>query len=265
MEELLKSGNNVVHDVREDISHDRGDLYAMCGSLVERYKRENLLFHLHLLFGAEQNVANLCAVIGVSDKHFKVGGAVNGNSSWSSPAKSSEQHPAVLVDVAEMVQDMEDASFPELPVMVRLQSLDFCNRIFGDPIKPPLSKFHFESFGCAANGESVFYGGVIVRSDNEFPHQIVERGAEVLQGVPNDERQPERDWNLGAKFNKQDIRIRLWLSHHFTRIAAEIPNSLFIQTLSVFYCPDDFAPDALRNNLGDGHEQSFAAGVRLSA
>jgi hypothetical protein len=231
------------------LKETRADLDTLCGSLVERYKQETLTFHFHYFASTRRLGAdgNFCAIIGRSEravnmmprlgtKKLRAGGM---------SGKHSKQEPSVFVDVAECIEDLNGTGFPFLPVVVRLQSLDLFHRICGDSSEPMPSNLALESSLSATNGEHVLYVGCLVRSKHKFPHQIIEGRPQILNTVPEDERNGSGDGSLGVEFQDDSIRLRLFLGHHFARLACEIPKSLPFESLKVLFGPDDFLPHGI--------------------
>jgi len=227
------------------------DLYSLCGSLVERYKRDDLSFHFHYFsrLGRSRTGRNFCAMIARSQSaldRMTLGTTPLGMGSMDS--KSGEKYPSMLVDVAEIVQNPQAGAFPLIPSVVRLQSLDFCNSVCGHAEKPIPQKFLCENFGSFADGEKVTILGFIVRGEYEFPHQIIERRSQVLESIPNNERYMVRNGNPSVKSTNNAARLRLFLSHHFARFVLEVQNTFRFKRLEVLCGPEDFLPDKVKRS-----------------
>ena len=146
----------------------------------------------------------------------------------------------MFVDVAECIEDLNGASLPFLPVVIRLQSLDLCHRIWCDPSEPTPSNLALESSLSATNGEHILIVGCLVRSEHKFPHQIIKGRPQVLNGVSENKRDGRGNGSLGVEFQDNAIRLRLFFGDHFARLVSEIPKSLPFKSLKVFLGPDDF-------------------------
>jgi hypothetical protein len=133
----------------------------------------------------------------------------------------------VLIDVAEGVEYSEQMSGGLLPRVVRLQSLDFCNCLCGQPVKSLSGDLVFEGIQTVAYGEHVLIAGATIRSDHKFPYQIVEGRTKVLNRVSEDNRNGVRNGRLGDELKNDAIAIRLYLSFHVARFAVDIPLNLF--------------------------------------
>src|SRR4051812_43111642 len=137
-ESLELRDNNLVYEVPE-LGEAPADLYTLCGSLVEHYKQESVSFHLHMVF-LDRNGTDrkFCSVIARSERalHRDAANRADELSARCMGTENCQQDSPVLVDVTEVIDDSNGCPITLCPVMVRLQSLDLCHRIWGNPVKP---------------------------------------------------------------------------------------------------------------------------------
>jgi hypothetical protein len=247
----LERRDDFISDVVYPEKQTSGNFHALCGSLIERYTSEQLSIHLHLRT-IEQTVrerSNLCIVIKGGDCAVKPQFPVkfdNVHVATSAEAQHCEQYPTVLVDVRKEIQSGEDGLFPALPKVVRLQTLDLCDRIGVDTLKPvALTHLIFEAFGGTANGEHVVFSGFVVRSAHKFPHQVIQTGPQVLNTISNNQPEAGGHGVLGFNTEYGVIRVALWISHHFARVRLEVPLKLGFKAFEMKLGPEDFLSDGI--------------------
>jgi len=159
----------------------------------------------------------------------------------SAGAQHGKQYPAVLVDVSEFVDYPQNGLLPVLPQMVRLQTLNEC-RCFGMDTQEPLSLVQriFESIGSTTDGEHITFSGLIVLSKHQFPHQIIEGGAQILETITHN--QSESSWHrpLGVECESWPIQARVLIAHHMARVCLKVPHEFGFKSLAVEYGPEYF-------------------------
>jgi hypothetical protein len=250
-EESLKLGNNDLLDELPQLDEARADLYSLCGSLIERYKNESLAFHFHFIakdgFGSNRD---FCAIIARSECALDRMAALRTDELrlGMKASENGQQDTSMFVDASECLQSPNGSSFGSLPVVVRLQCLDFCNRFWGNPIEPMASELVVKSIESVTYREHVFFTGLILRSKYKFPYQVIEGRSQILDHVSDNEGNFRRDRNLLFESQANAARVRLFLSHHFARVEAEIPQAFMFKSLEVFMCPDDFLFDGIERS-----------------
>jgi len=269
MKELLKFGKDGVVDVLHHLSDNESNVHVLCGSLVERYKRQEMGFHIHLQsrsFGTidDGKRPDLCLLI---ERGSEVDVSpclpvdILGNQIIRRDAsvEVSVQYPSVLVDVAEIINDSQHILAGVLPMTVRLQPLNLCNGIDRYAVEPPALALRDERFWCCADREHVAVAGVLIRSKYKFPYQIIEGGTQILETVPDNNRQAGRDRLVGDNLPDVLIRCTFRLSHHFCWVRFVIPSELGFELLKVLISPDDFVQDC----VGNRHDLASPQGVEL--
>jgi hypothetical protein len=262
-EESLKSGNNSFFDNPSHSIKGGGNLHAFCGSLIERYNSEDLDIHLHLSFSIHGKGSELCILIkaghgslcprlSLDVENLQIGLGL-------ATTENGDQNPSVLVDVSEFIQNPESGLLKVLPQVVRLQTLDECVRVCGNPRELPAPDCLFESFGRVTDGEYLVISGLIVCSKYKFPYKVIQGGSEVLEEVAHDNGNPGGDRSLGLESSSNLIRIRLLLGHQMAWVRLEVPLKFRCQVLKMLCGPEDFVFDVKK---GAGHTE-HAISVRL--
>jgi hypothetical protein len=247
------------------IASTETDFHALCGSLIERYGRSDLGIHMHLSVNDGKwpelciAIENLNGTCGVVNPNL----AVLDNKVFlrnSGGHETCEQYPSVLIDIREFIHGPEDTLAEILPQMVRLQTLDFCNRVWGHPVKAMPLNLVVEKFNSATNGEHIFSTGLIVRSKYKFPYQIVEGRTEILENISDNQSKASGNGTIGNEAKESLILGSVRLSHHFAWIALKVALKLRFQRLDVLCRPEDFQFDGIKR----GHDTaSYIGRVRL--
>jgi len=242
--EFLKFGDNRFVNEMPELIEDSRDIYVLCGSLVEHYKKQRVTFHFHFFAESSGDGANrdFCIRIAGSESLLNAMSAFSADelSSRNGNCGNSQQYPPMLVDVAEEVYDSKGATFRPLPAVIGLQSLDLCRRFWGNPFEPLPPKLVFERFDCVADRKHILVTGFIVRSKDEFPHQIVKGRPQVLESVSDDKRNGNGNGGSNCESEDNTASARLYLGHHIARFFFKIPLLLSFKRLKVFCGPDDF-------------------------
>ena len=166
-----------LNDVPSQNTKRESNFYVLCGSLIKRYKSNNLKWHLHFKSRALGTINNregaeFCVTVeqGVEVQtpvHLPINFGGSEVAGGRTSAKHGHNYPSVLIDVAEIVNHGENTFARILPAAIRLQSLDLCNRINGDPIQPVPSELLVKRFWRRTDGEHVLSGGSVLRSTNK--------------------------------------------------------------------------------------------------
>ena len=229
---------------------------ALNRRMVERYKGGSLTMHFHFSeFRGERSIetqpdtAELCAVAQFlisqeSDekrellvKPFEFDFASDG---------SSQMETSVLVNVVEFVEHRERF----IPTMVRLQSLDECHRLFGNPVKPVALSSADEVFGSTANRKGRAVSQFVRRiGRDEAVNYVVERTADVEKKIANNARENLRRFRQGHTKNNQ-IALRVFLSENMAIVVSESAKDVEYR-IEMFLCPDEFESRAPQRWLGE--------------
>jgi len=256
-EELIKQWQNGKMDVLQHPPHDRGDLHTLCGSLVERYKCNDVEIHWHLHFAVDHGKRpDLCIAchssqigmnktLTVDDLGFRSIGS-------NAAVQSRQGNTPVFVDVAEIIENPQDRLL-EIPTIVRLQTLNYCLSNVGNSSKSATPKSCIiKAIQGGADGEHIVFAGSVLCSKYKFPHQIVEGRPEILEEISKYQLQSHRDRNICNDSPVVLIRGTFVLTHHFCWVLLKIFPQISLERLEMFLRPDDFINDG----IGNGHSES---------
>jgi len=252
-EEFLKWGQERFQDVGSQIADTETNFHALYGSLIERYSRHDLSIHMHLSIddgkrselciaveqggGAGANVMPELAVL--DDKIFTLG---------MSSHKIREKYPSVFINVCKFIQNPEHRFVEVLPQVIRLETFDVCNRIYGNPVKTVPPNLLFEQFSSTTDGEHIFFSGLTVRSKYKFPYQIVKGGTEILESISDNQSKASGHRPFRDEEENSLILGSVRLSHHFAWIALKVPLKFGFQRLNVLCSPEDFKLDGIKGS-----------------
>jgi hypothetical protein len=252
-EEFFKSWQERFQNVVGPIASTETNFHALCGSLIERYRRHDLSIHMHLsvddgkrpeLCIAIENLHGTCGVVNpnlavLDDKILPLGMPSH---------KVREKYPSVLINVCKFIQDPEHPFVEVLPQVIRLETFDLCNRIYGNPVKAVPPNLLFEQFRSTTDGEHVFFSGLTVRSKYKFPYQIVEGGTEILENISDYQSTASGNRPFRNEEENSLILGSVRLSHHFSWIALKVPLKFGFQRLNVLCGPEDFKLNGIKGS-----------------
>jgi hypothetical protein len=244
-EEFFKWGQEYLGNIDGPLVQAETNFHALCGSLIERYNRNELSIHLHLSANDGER-PELCIAV----EHGRRAGTnavpdlpvFHGEilSLGKTSHEVCQKYPSVFVDIRQVIQSPEDMLVEVLPQVVRLQTFDLCNRVYGNPIKTVPPDLVFERFRSTTDGEHIFFSGLTARSKHKFPHKIIEGGAEVLKAVSNNQTETRRNGATRNESKNSLIIGSIGLLHHFAGIALKVPIEFGAQRLDVLCGPEDF-------------------------
>lgn len=205
-----KGHNNVTGYVVQSLPQYSFGPVAVDGiwrSFAESYEEGRRLVHVHfrVYAGGSDKAGDFCAtferlqtVLAVQEVVGTFGGGNAGNKEGKGAGGYNPQvGESVLVLDRKLVKYPEKATESVIPSLVRLQFLDECLRVWVDA--PDLLTTLVGSHSpVAENGElqllSAAFGQRVDADvgDGEFVDEVVERGAEVVQEVPDSEREGGR-------------------------------------------------------------------------
>jgi hypothetical protein len=158
--EIVSKRLNLTNDLIKNRRYLGGSIHD--GSLVESNKRGRLNILIPLMKGS----SGYCVTLG-SD-HL------------TSPCGTQlyDQESSVLVDVVEFLQEPE-GTLPVLPALKWLKQLDLCGHVLGKTAQSSSFLRVFERLRAIADGERIFFAGLILCGQNEFPHEVVKGRPEI--------------------------------------------------------------------------------------
>lgn len=224
--ESLKLWGHKGSDIIDHTVKSAGDFLSYQNSLLELYRRRQAFVHIHV-FG------EACSETCISAGH--------GNGIENGHIQTGEEYPPMLVDVRERVQTPEGGKLISLPAVVRLQKLDFCNRLLGNPLKEIPLQTLFEGFRRFTDRKSIIICGTTIRGKTQFPYKVVQCGSEVLEDISDKERDGLGDGGPPETLDPDPIKLWIYLGDNEARATLKVPSYLGVKRLAMFFCPEDFA------------------------
>lgn len=263
-------------DVRWQTVYDLAKRGALRGSkfgLIERYLEMDIAFHLHFsllhYLGRMPERIDLCAVVQRSTES-NTNNPRFGECDFSRVRlHNGGRNVVVFVDVREYSQEPKQI-MPSIASIVRLQFLDECIGLIGNPIEQPFFREEFVlGDGGIVSGrsgtqkreltESPQIGGKLtpMRPLDEIEEHMVEGRATVIENLPGEYRDIKR-----RLLNDVQCLCSIRIGHDFDRAVASVLGNASLENLLLLHSPDDFASDGLeyiahRDNI------LVAAGVEL--
>jgi hypothetical protein len=118
-----------------------------------------------------------------------------------------------------------------LAIPVRLQIFNRRSGQRRDTVQPVPPQLHFESGLHIANGKRVLVGRQITVGEDEFPNQVIERRPEIVEYIPDDERDSRRDCCGNSGFDDGSVRLAVCLTRQFSGMIPQKPKSFGLQNL----------------------------------
>src|ERR1700734_2191574 len=105
--EPFKKWENLAEDFPKHSVETSSNLYSLCFSLVERYRRDDLCIYLHLFFADHRKRSDLCIVVKSTDSAGReVLFADGDNLDFArSGSEICDEQPSVLIGVRELIQN----------------------------------------------------------------------------------------------------------------------------------------------------------------
>jgi hypothetical protein len=232
-----------VFDLRGDGGEDRGRVLALGWKpLAQRYA-DGDISEIHLHIGIGGRVAEkYCLVLEWPDAaHFKTSeiGAADFFDLNSVNDAHHERYAAMFVDVGQLVDHPEWMRLGVLPAAIRLEMLDQCRSARRDTRKPVFGQGHLEvgSTGCDRVLQARFDCGFERASrvaSREVPNEIVQAGAEVLDGVSEHQRETVRWLPVGYDNELFSVGLRVYLLRNSIRLAVKPPLQGLLESVEVF-------------------------------
>ena len=234
----LETRKQAVDYGRADFVDDNPYIVVGRESLVEGYKRNKPSLHLHFLVRRERNVSEtgFCAIVAGSWEAVNLGARFIEDGVVPNAPSNGHDYPPMLVRVGEIVQEVQGAAgFASLASNVRLHSLDFCRRVWGNPLEA-VAALTFDGgflkgFSSGADGELITFLGFVSRSKCKLPHKVVKSAPEVVDAVSNYERDIFGDRNEDVESLRVDFRVWIALENQFAHLGVKIPARFGIERL----------------------------------
>jgi hypothetical protein len=263
LQERLELADDPVHKLRKLMDKWKDRLAPNNLRFAERYLKGEIEIRVHYR-PVKQSAegAEFCAIF----KNLGIGGVVRhlegdvsritcGSSELKEAAhvpESNNQQEAVFVEVVELVEFQEVIA----PALVRLNRVDEAYRSCAHSLY--LSRSSGYVIGRSlVNRKAGILGRCLPVSLNELPSQVIERAAEVVNNISEDQR--KRDWRAGDDFCLESIRsgLRIALKDKSVRIGITEQLASTIELADVVIGPFDFCVDADEPVCCGGHEASI--------
>jgi hypothetical protein len=92
---------------------------------------------------------------------------------------------------------------------------------------------------------NILFSGSVVRLQNQFPNEIVKRGAEVLETVSDNQPDLSGDGDFGFNDKSRLILAATCIGHEIALIRVKIPLDLGFNEVQIGFCMPDFLPDTI--------------------
>ena len=258
LKESLELRKQSLLDRRTDFVDDNPYIVVGGESLVESYKRNKASLHLHFLRRGGRNIshAGFCAVIaGSGEAGNSVAGFIK-DGVVPRAACDGDNYPPMLVRVGEVLQVVKGAMrFFPLASYVRLCSLDFCHRVWGDPLQAITSLTVdggvLECLGGDTDRELITFFGFVASSKYQLPYKVVKSTPEIMNAVSDHEWDIFGDWDEDVEPLCVDFRVWIALENQFAHLGVKIPARLGIERLEMCFCPVDLLPNRVQRTRHD--------------
>ena len=147
----LEFRNNPVSNFVYQHAQTLRDFKSPYRSLVEKYRQSYLAVHVHF-FGKMHRGTNSdmgCVIARGDDKLRLFPESTSELSFCSHDTQNRQQHPPMLIDVGEVVNELK---CPAVPRVIRLQSLDLCESFWGNPLQSSSSDRVFKASALSQIG-----------------------------------------------------------------------------------------------------------------
>ena len=152
----------------------------------------------------------------------------------------------MLINVVEIVENPERVLFGRaICFVVRLQPLDECRRLLGNPacnprrslltlfVRPEI-RFGFEDGKVRLGGRRAAVG------KNELPSEVVQAGPEVMETISHKDAKTQGRRLPDVKAVDMARTFFIALMDDLVRLIVHVSPVLPIERVEVFFCPDDF-------------------------
>lgn len=259
VKEWLKSGDDNIPDELKGVLDDIANRTVVRhGRFVERYERASLKLHLHFGVAQDGEHSDFCAIVHRTgslrmveqlEGHDRMPGGVSKGGLGVCTSQSDEAQSAVFINVVEMVENPVGVPFGRaIRSVVRLQPLDECCRLLGNPAhNPRRSPFILfvlpENRFVLEDGEIRSRRGSAVVEKDELPSEVIQAGPEVVEAVPHEDAKAQGGRLPDVKAVDVARAFSIALIDDLVRIAVHVGLVLPVERVEVFLCPDDFKSD----------------------
>jgi len=238
---VVHHGGDIIH---KPLKHE-ANIHLLYGSLVERYKRNQIALHLHLL-GANDSpdtcIVCECGQVGTPCLEPLVEGVRHRTN--RERTEFSEKQPPVLIDVCEFIQDSQ-ARCVGLPVVVRLNRMNHGNCGGIDSLQTVSTLSTLKALRGETDREHILFVGCVFRNQNKLPNQVIEGGSQILETITNNEADLFRNRGLWLNSEHGLICGAACIWHELALVRVKIPLDLGFNEVKVKFCMTDFLSNAV--------------------
>jgi hypothetical protein len=157
----------------------------------------------------------------------------------------------VLVVISEASQSQQPGVHRVSPTLVRLQTLNDCHHIKGNPIEGTSSYFFIESSMVSDERELVtrLSGFAVVVSPIEFADKVIQTRIGGLDNVAKYVRDVGRRPGNGIEVSpRHGVRFVISLNEELNVFSVDVPNHSFIEKIEMATCPVKFVENGLNTH-----------------
>jgi hypothetical protein len=264
----LETGDDAFLDELNHATHDGVHFHVRDRRIIERYREFSLELHAHFFNVSNAASVNddLCAVAQYFRRDCGADNAplaVDHDNVLIVPSDGRQGECSVLINIHELIQDPEGMKIGALqPGVVRLQTLDECFRANGYATESIARDLTLETERGFAEGELISLGRRLPVYENQLPDYMVQRGAEVVQALPNDDTQSKI--GFGETYDEPEFMvaiINVALGDHAAFFQARLKSGLY--RCKMFLCPDEFLPNAVEGMVHSTKSESNEFGLEV--
>jgi hypothetical protein len=228
--ELRQAGFVNPREERGDSSHD---FFTISGSILKGYLRGNLGIRVALMNSDKRPDLFLLFYFrgGVTSPSIQDCGreVIRRNATdhykWDVP---------MLINVGKFVQDIKTMR-SEVWQMEGLNLENQSTSFASYTTKTTTLECSLIPVAGRTHGEILFFGG-LARTQNQFPHQIIQGGPEILDRVASNQRNSMRNGNVDLNIKEFVLKGRIWMQHGFCWVQGVVSDEFGFQTLKMDIC-----------------------------
>jgi len=250
----LKGGDNrVIKEVKAPSEIALNGIIGPRLGFLQRYKVAEASIHIHAAscIQGKGDPEQFCAIIqyaGVDDsrKEFCVHRPSESDIITDSRSCRGMEHP-VLVAVREFMNKPEGVHISLIPTVIRLHSLDDCQRVFGNAPRQSIRVYSFKiSNFLDEDGEvqSIGTDSTGKRKIEQLPKQVIQSRPHVMQIIAYDDTEIWR--RLFPNVQNCPDKFAIRFLDNFQGIAIEIFFDFLVEKAEMFLCPDEFELNSLK-------------------
>lgn len=222
-------------------------------SFAQRYKKSEASIHVHAVRFAHgnRNPEQFCAVIqygGIDYPREEGGIHIPGQHNFiAERSPDCRVDHLMLVSVRQLVNDPKGVDVCLISEVVRLQSLNECQHRWGYAPRKSIRVYSVAVTNVLNENGECELGSPNVRGEREseqLPQKVIQGGPHILETIPNDCPQIWR--RLFPDIQDETDKFAVYLFDNLRMVAVKILSDFLIQQPQMFFCPDEFEPNAIK-------------------